>query len=339
VSAIVGENGSHLVSTFARTVPAVGTIEEILDHLVASVVRVAPHVRVAASSVDDARSPEHVSASDDAVRRLERRQMTVCGPSGWALREREPVLIDDLGRDPRFPRFAELARPVGIRAVSSFPLLHESEAIGVLSLYRSEPGALEIPDLPASQVLSDITAAHLLGARARDEARDEAERFKYLSLHDPLTGLPNRQLLETRVEHAAQRSQRNRLSAVIMFVDLDRFKSVNDTLGHALGDELLVAVARRLSTSVRPGDTVARVSGDEFVVLCEDVDHPDDVQALEQRIHEAFSSPFDVSGHQISVTASVGVAHARRGDEISMQLVVDADAAMYEHKRGRRHSS
>ncbi|CAN5537500.1 hypothetical protein BH23ACT3_BH23ACT3_17750 [soil metagenome] len=123
-----------------------------------------------------------------------------------------------------------------------------------------------------------------------------------------------------------------------MFVDLDRFKVINDTLGHTLGDELLVAVARRLATSVRPGDTVSRVSGDEFVVLCEDVDHPDDVRAIERRIHEAFSWPFDVSGHEITLTASVGVAHARRGDEISMRLVGRADAAMYENKHRSRRS-
>ncbi|CAN5537463.1 hypothetical protein BH23ACT3_BH23ACT3_17740 [soil metagenome] len=186
--AIVGENGLRLLSTFARSVPAAGTIEEILDHLVASVASAAPHAMVATLSVDESRTPEYVSASNESARRIERIQMAACGPSAWALRECAPVLIDDLEADARFPRFAELVGPVGVRAASSFPLVHDNSALGVLSLYRSEPGALAVPDATATQVLSDITAAHLLGARARDEARDEAERFKHLSLHDPLTG-------------------------------------------------------------------------------------------------------------------------------------------------------
>jgi diguanylate cyclase (GGDEF)-like protein len=334
VAAIVGENGSRLVSMFARSLPAVGAVEEILDHLSNSIVSAARDLMVVASAVDRAGAVEHVSATDESVRQLERLQMSFCGPSRCALREREPVLIDDVDADARFPRFRELARPLGIRAVSTFPLIHDDSSLGILGLYRAQPGALE---LPAAQVLADITAAHLLGARGRDEARDEIERLRYLSLHDPLTGLPNRQLLETRVEHAGQRSIRDRLSLVIMFVDLDRFKEVNDNMGHSVGDELLVAVARRLSTSVRPGDTVARVSGDEFVVLCEKVDDPEDVQALVERITDAFASPFEVAGHAIEMTASIGVAHARAGDDISMRLVNDADAAMYEHKhRARR---
>ncbi len=95
-------------------------------------------------------------------------------------------------------------------------------------------------------------------ARARDDARAAAESFKQIALHDLLTGLPNRQLLEDRIENAAQRARRTETSAAILFVDLDQFKQVNDAYGHDVGDELLVAIARRLSTLIRPSDTLAR---------------------------------------------------------------------------------
>jgi diguanylate cyclase (GGDEF)-like protein len=219
--------------------------------------------------------------------------------------------------------------------VFTFPLRHDTDLLGAMGLYRNTPGALGAHDAAIAQTLADVTVAYLVMARARDDARADAESFRQIALHDPLTGLPNRQLLEDRIEHAAQRARRTGLSAAILFADLDQFKLVNDAYGHEVGDELLVAVARRLSTLIRPNDTLARISGDEFVFLCEDLGSPQDVDLVRNRIADAFSVAFESAGYEFLITASVGVAYAGPGERISTHLVNEADKAMYEAKRLR----
>lgn len=153
------------------------------------------------------------------------------------------------------------------------------------------------------------------------------------------TGLPNRTLLIERLDHAVLRGRRSGNRAAVLFVDLDRFKLVNDVYGHAVGDELLMAVALRLSVVLRPGDTLARLSGDEFVILCEDLNESAEVDAIAARVVAAVAEPFVLSSVGVNVTASVGIAFSGRGDQLSEQLLRDADAAMYQAKRkgGARH--
>ena len=152
-----------------------------------------------------------------------------------------------------------MAIPAGVSAVFTFPLRHDTDRLGAMNLYRTTVGPLGSHDFTIAQTLADVTAAYLVMARARDEARADAESYKQIALHDLLTGLPNRQLLEDRIENAAQRARRTETSAAILFVDLDQFKRVNDAYGHEVGDELLVAIARRLSNLIRPSDTLARI--------------------------------------------------------------------------------
>src|SRR5660397_243872 len=116
--------------------------------------------------------------------------------------------------------------------------------------------------------------------KRQEEARAASDRFRDSELRDPLTGLPNRLLLQQRLEHTARRAGRSHATAAVLFVDLDRFKQINDTYGHQVGDDVLIAVAHRLAALVRPGDTLARVSGDEFVFLCEDVSHAADIEVV-----------------------------------------------------------
>ena len=139
-------------------------------------------------------------------------------------------------------------------------------------------------------------------------------------------------LFHQRLEHAALRARRKHTNAAVLFADIDGFKAVNDTHGHQAGDELLVAVAERLTSLVRPGDTLARLAGDEFVVLCEDLNDIEDARSLADRLGSAFTSPFNLDTADITITASVGIAYTGLGEEISADLVSNADAAMYQAK-------
>ena len=188
--------------------------------------------------------------------------------------------------------------------------------------------------MDVAQTLADVAAAYLLNAQAREEAREASDRFHHNAQHDPLTGLPNRLMLQHRLEHAALRAQRSNTNAAILFADLDRFKQVNDTHGHPVGDELLLAVARRLSGLVRPGDTLARVSGDEFVFLCEDL-HSAERRRGPRPAHRQGVRP-PVRAQQRSSSRSPPVSASRSPVRVRPspnQLVVQADTAMYQAKR------
>ena len=176
-----------------------------------------------------------------------------------------------------------------------------------------------------------------LVAVTRDvSARKDAEnRLAHQALHDSLTGLPNRTLFRDRLEHALARAERHPGGVAVLFVDLDRFKLINDSFGHAAGDRLLCDVAARLRRALRPADTIARFGGDELTVLCEDLDGEAGARTIAQRIAALFEEPFAVEDGEAFLQASIGIALA--GDDATPEdLIRDADAAMYRAKdRGR----
>jgi diguanylate cyclase (GGDEF)-like protein len=288
---------SAVLSEFARTVITEFPIQRILDHLVERIIEVLP-----------------VSS---AVVTLISNEFSVA----------------DLRQEDHEPTIAPATVAVGLAAVFTFPLRHGTERFGTLDLYCDAPGMLDAADMVAAQTLADVAAAYLLNAKARDEALARSERFHQISMHDSLTGLPNRRLLEERLQHAAQRARRTRTYTSVMFLDLDEFKQVNDTYGHLVGDELLRVVSRRLLRLIRSGDTLARFSGDEFVFLCEEMNSAGDVETLAKRIDATFAEPFDVAGIELTIGASVGLAFAGPGEDVSSDLLVRADMAMYRAKR------
>jgi diguanylate cyclase (GGDEF)-like protein len=159
--------------------------------------------------------------------------------------------------------------------------------------------------------------------------------LEYQVLHDPLTGLPNRTLFNDRAQIALARLRRHGGSLAVLFLDLDRFKPVNDGLGHAAGDRLLVLVGQRLRSLLRTTDTAARFGGDEFTILCEDVDEAA-ARAVAERIVAAFNEPFELGPYDCFLSASVGVALAHDAHTDVAELLRRADAAMYEAKEGGR---
>jgi len=178
----------------------------------------------------------------------------------------------------------------------------------------------------------------LLVVTMRDitERKRAEEELTRQATHDPLTGLPNRALIRDRLNNALHRSRRTGLSVALLFVDLDGFKLINGTHGHEAGDELLKSVAARLIEQVRPGDTVARLAGDEFVVLCEQVEQPTSMSVLAERINDTLRQPIDFADSSLFVSASIGIAIGNGSTHSADDLLRHADTAMYAVKAGGR---
>jgi diguanylate cyclase (GGDEF)-like protein/PAS domain S-box-containing protein len=190
---------------------------------------------------------------------------------------------------------------------------------------------------PAAASLTPLTGRRIaLLTRDLTALREMEERMNSLVYLDSLTGLPNRRLFGDRLAIALAQAHRYRHRLALIFLDLDRFKPVNDTLGHAVGDALLRAVAERLTACVREGDTVARLAGDEFTLLLPGIHYAEDVSIVSRKLLDALRRPFSLDGHDVGITASGGVALYPEDGEDEEALVKSADAAMYRAKeRGR----
>ncbi len=325
---------SDVLSEFARTMLTEFPIQRILDQLVRRIVEVLPISAAGVTLISPGTVPRYVAASNESALRFEKLQTELGeGPCLAAYQTGEAVAIADLRADVRFGTFAPRAVAEGLAAVFTFPLRHGDRPLGALDLYRDLPGPLDPGAMVAAQTLADVASAYLLNAQARVDLQDLLDRSRQLSLHDELTGLPNRTLLVERLDHALERGRRSGKSAAVLFVDLDDFKLINDLHGHRVGDELLIAVAGRLSAHLRPGDTLARLHGDEFVLLCEDLASGSDVDAIVARTSEQFVESFALSGVEVKMSASIGVAFAGRADHLPETLIDRADRAMYEVKR------
>lgn len=166
--------------------------------------------------------------------------------------------------------------------------------------------------------------------------KQQEEQIRHLAYHDPLTKLPNRFLLQDRISHAIERAKRDQYQNALFFLDLDRFKQINDTLGHNIGDQLLCVVAERISSSIRKEDTLARLGGDEFVVLLEEV-NSDNIVLIAHKIIDAINQPMELSGHSIQLSASIGIAMYPDDGTDVIELMKNADTAMYASKNAGRN--
>lgn len=168
-------------------------------------------------------------------------------------------------------------------------------------------------------------------------AKAEEQRIRQMAYHDRLTGLPNRSLVRDRLAQALRKAQRSGELLAVLFLDLDRFKPVNDTYGHAVGDLLLKAVAERLTRTVRDCDTVARLGGDEFLVILEELENEAMAEQIATRLVEVLQQPFPVDGHDLQIGTSIGVALYPQDGEEGTELARHADAAMYRAKENGRN--
>lgn len=328
------EELSDVLSEFARTMVTDFPIQGILDHLVLRIVEIMPITAAGVTLISPGLEPRYVAASNEAALRFEKLQTELGeGPCLEAYHTGLAISVPDLTCDGRFSRFAPRALEAGLVAVFTFPLRHNQLPLGALDLYRETSGALSPDSMSAAQTLADVAAAYLINAQARADLQDSSNQSRAAALHDPLTGLPNRTLLMQRLDHALLRERRSGKTAAVFFIDLDGFKAINDTYGHRAGDELLVAVAGRLTAVLRPGDSLARLSGDEFVVLCEDLDSASQADAIAARFEAALTLPFTLTGEELTMHASIGIAFTGPGNDAPEELIDHADLAMYRTKR------
>jgi diguanylate cyclase (GGDEF)-like protein len=332
----LSEDLSSVLSEFARTMLTDFPIQGILDHLVKRIVDIMPITAAGVTMISADLDPRYIAASNGSALRFETLQTELGdGPYLAAYRTGEAVEVPDLSSEDRFPSFTPRALAVGLAAVFTFPMHHGEVQLGALDLYRDTAGPLSPDSMAAAQTLADVAAAYLINAQGRADLRASSEQSGDAVLRDALTGLPNRLLMLELLEHAFRRARRSRRLSATFFLDLDRFRAVNDTYGHRIGDELLVAVAQRLAGVLRPGDSLGRLSGDEFVVLCEDLDDHAQAKAIAVRFDDALAEAFVLSGIDVSIGASIGIAFTGHDDAGAERLLHDADLDMYRTKRQR----
>ncbi|HTQ76305.1 MAG TPA: EAL domain-containing protein [Burkholderiales bacterium] len=310
----------------------------------------------ASTDVEDVlkRAVELVSVSLNAdyctVLELDRggRQLLLKAASGWpeemktrpvpirpggrlefVLSHREPLIIDDLPKDDRFPESPLLK--LGVRSGIQVPIFGTAGTYGILSAHARAELRFDSDDASFLQSVANILAVAI-------ERKNAQERLERLAQFDSLTGLPNRQLFHDRLLKTMAHAKRGGSPMAVLFIDLDRFKLVNDTQGHSAGDKLLQEAATRLLQCVRAGDTVGRFGGDEFGAIVTDLAKPGDAGVVAQKVLDTLTQPFKLDAHDTYVSASIGITLFPADGDNPEALVMNADTAMYRAKEQGRNT-
>ncbi|MDQ0189923.1 EAL domain-containing protein [Alicyclobacillus cycloheptanicus] len=248
------------------------------------------------------------------------------GSSANAVIRKEPVIVTNIFADPRWSNLRTVAREHDLHACWSIPILN---AFGeVLGTFTLSFGSEQSPDLKELDLMKTIT--YLAGLAI--ERKQNEEYVEHLAFYDPLTDLPNRRLFTERLSQAVDHAKRSLQRLAVMYVDVDRFKQINDSLGHNYGDLFLIEIAQRLTQCVRDTDTVARMSGDEFTILLYPMNVIGDAIEVAQRIMRAFAEPVMLEGNEFNITASIGIAVFPDDADHVSSLIRNADVAMYAAK-------
>ncbi|MDY7578950.1 diguanylate cyclase [Herbaspirillum sp. RTI4] len=255
------------------------------------------------------------------------------GVCGTAIYRNERVIVSDILADPLLADYRELAIEHGLRSCCSTPITtHHGKLLGTFALYSAE---VHTPTAQEEQLIDVATRiASIAIVRRNNEAR-----ISHMAHHDALTGLPNRLLLEDRLKQAMLHADRYGRKVVVAFIDLDKFKSINDSLGHSTGDDLLKVMADRMQRCVRATDTVVRLGGDEFVIIL--FDQPGQKAAISPlltKISDAITAPIRLAQQWLEVTSSIGIAVYPDDGTDTGTLIMNADMAMYSAKDQGRNN-
>jgi diguanylate cyclase (GGDEF)-like protein len=303
----------------AETLPAIADLVEKHSDGITGILLLSP----------DARRLEIGAAGSVPTELLEitRRSPLNPDPTAEAFDLRRPTIIPDLANDTHTEQLAVRAAQFNVHSSWSIPIIENrtEELLGVIASYFTDKREPTEHEREVGAVASHLASIAI--------ERDRWQQALYhQARHHQLTGLPNRSLILENLDAAIERAASNGTTAAVMFIDLDRFKVVNDSLGHAAGDKLLVRFGGRLSNLVRPGDFVGHFGADEFIVILENINDTDDVRFVANRLDLALSEPFGLDEGEIFLTASIGVAISRAGEESSESLLQHADAAMFRAK-------
>lgn len=246
-----------------------------------------------------------------------------CGSAAYHRRR----VISDIASDPHWQRYREAALACGLRTCWAAPILSaKGELLGTFAMYYTTPKP------PSREAIALLESVVNLAAIAI-ERQQLTEQLTHQAQHDPLTGLANRLTFEVQFKQALQRAQRHGERLALLFIDLNDFKTINDSLGHHVGDLLLKAVARRLRQSVRRSDTVARLGGDEFVLILNDITCASAAQLVADKLAAAMAAPFVIKEHTLHLSASIGVSLYPDDGSDAEALMQRADSLMYQVKQ------
>lgn len=247
------------------------------------------------------------------------------GSCGSAAALNQVVIVHDIATDPKWAAYKHLALPIGLRACWSVPIRNQNGTVaGTFALYHDAPTSPNDSDLRLIEAAADLVGLAI--ERVRME-----ERLMHAANHDPLTGLPNRRHFLERLQQRIERAKTSNDPFAVFYIDLDGFKHVNDTLGHAAGDQVIVEAAHRLAEQLSAADTVSRFGGDEFTVLLDRVATRDDIERAARNILDLLEKGLNTDLHTIHPSASIGVALGH-GDATPEQLLQEADHALYQAK-------
>ena len=251
------------------------------------------------------------------------------GLIGLAFRSQKPSVSNDFLNDERTRPWHAIGHQSGCRAAAALPLIHGGRSIGAVLIYDDELNAFDAEILRLLERMAENVSHALDNFEREAERQRAAQRIEYLANHDGLTGLPNRVSFSQTLEQAIHSARRFARRFAVLFIDLDRFKIINDTLGHQAGDTLLKEMARRIREGLRASDFVARLGGDEFVVLVQEICDVEHVAIVARKLLAALMQPVIILGQECRVTASIGISMFPTDARDEQALMKNADAAMY----------
>ena len=254
------------------------------------------------------------------------------GLTGTAFRNGQPCIKNEFLNDTGTTHWHKLAEQGGTRAGASFPLFKDSETIGVLLFLASKEGIFttEIVELLAR--LAENVSFAISNFDQLDAKRLADDRIRFLATHDALTGIPNRLMFNTVLCEAHRRAKVTDHRFAVLFLDLDRFKRINDSLGHSAGDQLLIEATKRIRGCIRTEDVLARQGGDEFIILLDELATKEQAGAIAERLLEALAAPIFLNGHECRISCSIGIAVFPNDAAEPEEIIQKADIAMYAAK-------